>query len=224
MPALPPYIPAKDADFTGFMQNLATLITANPYTYGVTPADAANISAQNAAWVSVWNPLLSPSTKTAQAVAAKNVARVTVTAQVRTYCQAISNNPGVSVDSKIALRLNPKTSTPSPITPPTTNPVLSLQGQAPLLATFYMRDSSASTSVKAKPYGVTSCQVYGMASATPVTDRSTLPLIAQPTKSPFQLHFTDADVGKQFYLAARWIIRTGELGPWSSISSLTVTG
>ena len=50
MPALPPYIPAKDADFTGFMSNLATLITANPYTYGVTPTDAANISAQNAAW------------------------------------------------------------------------------------------------------------------------------------------------------------------------------
>jgi hypothetical protein len=224
MPALPPYIPAKDADFTSFLANFSTLISANPPAFGLLTSDAANIAAQNAAWAAAYGPITSPATKTAQAVSAKDVAKITVTAQIRTYAQNIANNPGVSVDNKIALGLNPKTSTPSPITPPTTNPILALQGQAPLRATLYYRDSAASPSVKAKPYGVTSCQVYGMASTTPITDRSLLPLVAQPTKAPFTLNFSDADVGKTFYCAARWIIRTGELGPWSSIFNFTVTG
>ena len=51
------------------------------------------------------------------------------------------------------------------------------------------RDSATSTSVKAKPYGVTQCQIFGMASATPVTDQGTLPMVVTPTKSPFVLNF-----------------------------------
>ena len=39
--------------------------------------------------------ITSPATKTVETVGAKNTARVTVTAQVRTYAQAIANNPGV---------------------------------------------------------------------------------------------------------------------------------
>ena len=50
------------------------------------------------------------------AVAVKDTTGVTVTVQIRTYAQAISNNPGVSSGNKIALGLNPKASTPQPIT------------------------------------------------------------------------------------------------------------
>ena len=74
-----------------------------------------------------------------------------------------------------------------------------------------------------KPYGVTQCQIFGMASATPVTDQSTLPMVATPTKSPFILNLNAADVGKQFYVAARWAIRSGQFGPWSPIIQFTVT-
>ncbi len=62
-----------------------------------------------------------------------------------------------------------------------------------------------------------------MASATPVTDQSTLPQIAAPTKSPFILNLSSADIGKTFYVAARWATRTGLVGPWSQIISFVVT-
>ena len=119
--------------------------------------------------------------------------------------------------------LNPKTSTPSPVTPPTTFPALTLQSQTPLQAVLRYRDSAASTSVKAKPYGVTQCQLFGMALATPVSDQSTLPMVATPTKSPFILNLNAADVGKQSYVAACWAIRSGQFGPWSPIIQFTVT-
>ena len=62
-----------------------------------------------------------------------------------------------------------------------------------------------------------------MASATPVTQQSALSMIATPTKSPFVLNLPSAAVGQQFYVAARWAIRTGEYGPWSPIINFTVT-
>ncbi len=222
MPALPPYLPTKEADFNNWLNNFSTLISANPPAFGLMTTDAATIAAQTAAWTAAYGPVTSPATKTAQAVQHKNTAKVSVSAQIRTYAQAIANNPGVSSANKIALGLNPKTSTPSPITPPTTNPLLTLQSAANLSAYLRYRDSAASVSVKAKPYGVTQCQVFGLVSATPVSDPATMPLIATPTKSPFVLHFTADQGGKQIYLAARWAIRTGQVGPWSPIISFTV--
>jgi hypothetical protein len=47
--------------------------------------------------------------------------------------------------------------------------VLTLQSAANLSAYLRYRDSAASVSVKAKPYGVTACQVFGMTSAAPIT-------------------------------------------------------
>ncbi len=122
MPALPPYIPAKEKDFNDFLNNFSTLISATPAAFGISTTDAATIAAQTAAWNSAYNPTLSPSTKTAQVVGAKNTAKIIVTAQTRTFAQAIANNPGVSTANKLALGLNPKTSTPGPITAPTTFP------------------------------------------------------------------------------------------------------
>ena len=81
---------------------------------------------------------------------------------------------------------------------------------------------SVEVSGKAKPYGVMQCQVFGMASATPVTDQTALPMVATPTKSPFMLNLPAATAGQQFYAAARWATRTGLTGPWSSIINFTV--
>jgi len=83
------------------------LITANPSAYGLTAAYATTIAVEVAAWFAVYAPP-SKATKTAEAVAAKNTARVTTTAVIRTYAQAISNNPGGSSVNKTALGLNPK--------------------------------------------------------------------------------------------------------------------
>ncbi len=117
MPSLAPYMPTREGDFTSWLANFSSLISASPSMYGLLTSDAATIAAQNAIWAAAYGPLTSNATKTPQAVQDKNIAKVGVTAQVRTYAQAIANNPGVTAGNKLALGLNPKTSTPSPITP-----------------------------------------------------------------------------------------------------------
>lgn len=222
MPAVGPYIPSKDSLMLNWAQNFSTLISAAPGTYGLVAADALNIAAAVSTFASAYALVTSPTTKTAAAVSAKNTAKVTMLATVRPYAQMVALNAGVASADKIALGLNPRTSTPSPVTAPTTAPVLSFQGAGNLSLIVRYRDSAASVSVKAKPFGVISCEIYGTASATVVTDPTTMLHLVSATKSPLTLTREPADAGKQLYLAARWKTRTGLYSPWSAIVNFTV--
>jgi hypothetical protein len=222
MAALAPYIPPRDTDFSAWLLNFSTLITASPSTYGLLSSDAVTIAALYASWLAAYTPVTSPSTRTAALVSAKNTVKVTVLSQVRVYAQQISLNPGVASGDKTALGVNPRTSTPSPVTPATTNPVLMIQYGGMLALAIRYRDSAASPSVKSKPYGSIACQVRYAVSTTPVTDVTLLTGLQVATKSPFIIQFAPADGGKQCYLAARWQTRTGGYSPWSPVINFTV--
>jgi hypothetical protein len=222
MPAVAPYIPTRDAAFSAWLANFSTLITASPASYGLTAADAVSIAAQNSAWSAAYAVVTSPNTKTPAAVATKNTARVNAQRVARVYAQQIAANAGVAVNSKIALGLNPRTSTPSPITAPASNPVLTVQYAGNLSLALRFRDSSASPSVKAKPYGVGHLEIRYAKSATPINDPALLTSSAIATKTPFVLSLDGGYGGAQVYMAARWMTRTGKASPWSPIISMTV--
>jgi hypothetical protein len=222
MPSVAPYIPNQQASFTEWLANFATLIAAAPATYGLTSGDAAVITGLNATWVAAYTPITSKTTKTAAAVSSKNSARVTVTSQVRVYSQQVANNPGVSSASKIALGLNPKTSSPGPISPPASTPILSVQFAGPSTLTMRYRDSAASVSVKSKPYGTASLQYFWILSATPITQPSATGTVGTATKSPFVVNFGALGANQQAYIWGRWLLKNGTFSPWSPIVSYTV--
>jgi len=224
MPALAPTIPPRDSDLLTWVQNFSTLITAAPATYGLLASDAVIIANAIAPFVTDMGLIGSPSTKTAAVVSQKNTDKINMLNIIRPYGQQISINPGVLSTDKIALGLNPRTSTPSPITPPLSNPTLSILSQNPGIVNFTYRDSVASPSVKAKPYGVTQLALYGLQSDTPIVDPAKLVLQASLTKSPSQFSFPSGYVaGKTWYFAGVWQIRTGGQSPWSPIISLIAT-
>jgi hypothetical protein len=222
MPSVAPYIPNTQAAFSNWLNNFSTLITASPSTYGLLTADAVVIAGLYSQWIAAYTPITSPSTKTAQAVSNKNTTRVTVTSQVRVYAQQISNNPGVAAADKIALGVSPKTSTPSPISPPASTPILSVQFAGPSTLTMRYRDSAASVSVKSKPYGVASLQYFWELSATPITQPSATGTVGTATKSPFVVNFGSLGANQQAYLWGRWLMKNGGFSPWSPIVSYTV--
>jgi hypothetical protein len=155
-------------------------------------------------------------------VQAKNIARVSMLATVRPVAQNISLNAGVAASDKIAIGVNARTSTPSPITVPTTYPILNLQAGASLQLYARYRDSAASPSVKSKPYGCQSVAISYLVSATPITDVSLLTQVKYTTKSPALIQFAPADGGKQCYLAGRYLMRNGQLSGFGPIVSFTV--
>lgn len=219
MPALPPYIPRRQADLDAWALNFSTLLTAAPATYGQTSGTAAAVASAYTAWHAAYLAVTSPSTKTANTVSAKNAAMVSLLATLRPVAQNVSLNPAVSSGSKISIGVNPRTSTPTPITPPTTYPIVTIQAGANLQLYVRYRDSAASPSVKSKPYGVQSVQLAYLVSATPITDHTLLTNVIALTKSPFLLTFA---AGGQCYLAARYLLKNGGYSGYGPIVSFTV--
>jgi hypothetical protein len=200
--------------------NFSALLTASPATYGLTSGDATAIAAQATALDAAWTLITSSATKTAATVSAFNTEKITAIALARPYAQAISLNAGVSSSAKTALGVNPRTSVPTPITAPTTNPVLTAQSASTAGIIVRYRDSTASPSVKSKPYGVIGTLIYAKASATVITDPTTLSFEGTQTKSPFTLSMP-ATAGMQIYIAARWVTKKGLIGPWSPVINYT---
>jgi hypothetical protein len=219
---MPSYIPPKDADLSAWILNFSTLITASPATYGVMAGDAVAIAAQNTAYQAAYSLAVNPSTRTPTTVQAKNIAKASALVVCRPYAQAIANNAGVTAANKIALGLNPRTNTPTPVTAPTTFPNLTIQSAGVQTHVLRYRDSAAAPSVKAKPAGVIALQLYATASATPITDPAALTFRGPQTKSPLQVAWDAGDVGKKAYYSARWQTRTGLFGPWSAVTSFTI--
>lgn len=217
-----PYIPPRDADLLAWAVNFSTLLTASPATYGLVAADATAVAAAEASFAAAYAVAVSPSTRTPTSVAAKDAARVNMLATVRPYAQRISKNAGVSTSNKIALGVNPGTNTPTPIVAPTSNPVLTIAAALSLQHVVRYRDVLVAPSVKAKPAGVIAIQLYAVASATVVTDPTVIPFIQINTKSPLLISWPSLDVGKQAYYTARWVTRTGLVGPWAPITNFTI--
>ena len=222
MPALPAYIPSRDANLDNWLTNFSTLLTAAPATYGQSAGTAVTVAAAVASWSAAYAVVTSPSTKTAAAVSAKNTERVNVLAVVRPVAVNISLNPAVTSADKTAIGVNPRTSSPSPVTPPTTYPILNVQAGAALQLYVRYRDSAASPSVKSKPYGVQSVVVSYVTSNTPITDVAALTRKLYATKSPALLQFGSEDGGLQCYLAAFYLLRNGRVSGFGPIVSFTV--
>jgi hypothetical protein len=202
--------------------NFATLITASPATYGLTSGDAAAINSVQSSFATAYSLVTSPMTKTPNTVQNKNTARIALLATVRPYAQTIGLNAGVSSGAKVALGINPRTSTPVPITAPTTYPALTISTALSLTHIIRYRDSIASPSVKSKPYGVTQMQLFATASGTPITDPNLLAFQQLATKSPLMQSWPSGSAGQRAYYAARWTTRKGLVGPWSPIVSFIV--
>lgn len=222
MPRSAPYVPGKQNDLVAWAVNFAGLITGSPSSYGLTAADAVNIQSAVDSFVSAMALVTSPSSRTPDAVSAKDTARVVMLAVVRPYAQNISLNAGVTSANKIALGVNPRTNTPSPISAPASNPVLTVQSAANLSIVLRYRDSAASPSVKSKPYGAAACEIGFAVSATPVTDPTALTSHLSATKSPLVVKFDPSAGGKQAYFAARWRTQAGLYSPWSPLVGFTV--
>lgn len=223
MAASAPYIPPKDADLNSWLANFSTLITAGPATYGLVAGDATNIATAVAAWAAAYALVTAPSTKTKDSVSAKDTQKVSVLGVVRPYAQQISNNAGVTSANKIALGLNPKTSTPTPIPSPATNPILSVTAAANYQIFIKFTDSGGGAA-KSKPAGVVGVEVWGLPSATPITDPTELQFKGTVTKNPFFVAFPSSLVGQRVYIAARYRTQKGLTGPWSPIISYIVAG
>ncbi len=120
MPTNQDYIPQKLADFALWLDNFSTLITAGPTTYGLIAGDATAIAAFNTSFQTAYAISNTPATRTSGAIANTTAARIISTSGVRPYAIRISQNASVDPADKVAVGVTVRSTTITPVPPPTT--------------------------------------------------------------------------------------------------------
>lgn len=216
--ATTPYIPNPDSQFDSWLANFASVLAGSPGTYFLTAGDAAAVTAAQASWATAY-AASQGATRGPATISAKDTARVTATQIVRPYAVGISLNPGIANSDKVAIGVTVRSTVPTPVPAPTTQPDVLLESAAPGVANLRFRDHST-PSQKSKPFGVLAMQVWVNFGTVPATDPSQCKFVQNVTKTPFQLD-TTGNAGKVCTVFGRWATRSGpagvaQTGPWST--------
>lgn len=114
---------------------------------------------------------------------------------------------------------------PSPIGPPTTAPIRSIERGNRLQQTLRFVDSATPTR-KATPAGALGVEICNEVGTTPPSgegERSgDLRFVAIDISAPYMMNFQSSDCGMVNYVWIRWVIPTGERGPWSEQALATI--
>lgn len=215
------YIPDTDAGYDAWLLNFSTKLTASPTTYGLVTGDATAVAAQYTAWHAAFLAATTPATRTPVTVATKDTQRAATLLIVRPYAVTVSRNSAVSDANKIALGVNPNSSIPTPVPPPSAIPVLNLDSSVPGVQTLRYTNPSSPTS-RAKPEGAIALQLFRSTATTLPTDPLAGGYLGAYTKIPLTVENSPGDKGKTARYWARWQNRKGEVGPWSDPLDVTL--
>jgi hypothetical protein len=213
-----PYIPSKQAQLVTFAENFASVIAANPSTYGLQPADAATISSYVTNFTTAYaqSSKQSPSTRTPAAITQTNNAQAAMLQVVRTYAQQIRNNQGVTSEAKQAAGITVPSQSKTPIPVPATAPAIQITGSTPLTFTMTIANPQSPASARAKAVGARSYAIfYSLAAGTtsppgppPIPSTPSTNVLAIGTKTPFPVSFPAGSSGMWATLWAAWTGRT----------------
>lgn len=216
-------IPASDANFDTFQTTAIAVINANPAGYGLVLGDTTDALAAQAAWV-VDYPASDAAKSAAQAaVALKDTTRATFDAALRTLFAKIyaAGVAGPTELEAAGLPVRDTVRTPPPV--PSTRPVMILDTSERFRHTVSFADEGTPTK-KAKPKGVSGCELRRFVGATAPVDPDEFTFTAIDTRTPQIWEFDPSDGGQMGHWIARWINTRGETGPWSDVVSATVPG
>lgn len=215
------FIPSRDAELQAWLLNFKTLIAANPTNYGLVAGDATVITNSYVAWNAAYVAATNPATRTHVTIAAKDAQKILTVDVVRTYSTTIRANGAVSDSFKLGLGLHIHDTIPTPIPPPSTYPILAINGAGPAQQDLRAADQLTPTR-RAKPHGTAGLLVFRAIGTAIATDPDSAPFLGFVTKAEFHSSFSSADDGKIATYFARWTNAKGEVGPWSSPVSMRI--
>lgn len=214
------YIPGPDASFQAWQSNFVTYANANLAALGLTAADMTPITAAQTTWATAFPAHVAAVNAAKAAKQTKDEARAAYIAVIRPLVRRLQASAQVTDAEKAALGIT-VAATPSPIGPPTTAPICTIECGNRLQQTLRFVDSATPTR-KAKPAGVLGVEIWNKVGTTPPSGEGDLRFVAVDTSAPYVMNFDAADGGKTNYVWMRWVSPTGERGPWSEQAQATI--
>lgn len=217
------YVPKREAELRDYAANFAALTSAAPASYALTAGDAAQISQVVQDFVTSYELLQSPHTRTSPNVAAKDGAKATLISVLRGYAMQIKANRAVEDSAKVALKLKAQDAVRTRGTAPVTFPMLKIASATPRCHRLCWNDSETPES-RAKPARVQGLVLYCTVGTTPPEEALSGRFKALITRQPYRMEFSQGDIGKTAYYWARWQTPTGLMSKWSQMVSMGITG
>jgi hypothetical protein len=214
------YIPGPDGSFQAWQANFVTYANANLAALGLVAADMTPITTAQTNWNSAFPAHVAAVNAAKAAKQAKDEARAAYVGAIRPLVRRLQASTVVSDAERAALGIT-VAQTPTPIGPPTTAPIASIECGNRLQQTIRFVDSATPTK-KAKPAGVMGVEIWNKVGTTPPANESELRFVAVDTNAPYVMNFDSNDGGKTNYVWLRWVSPTGERGPWSEQAQATI--
>jgi hypothetical protein len=215
------YLPTRDEALDPWLLNFQTLIAASPTSYGLVTSDATAITAAYTSWHSAYLAATNPTTRTHATVSTKNTQKSNVIGVVRGYAATIRPNRAVSDALKIGLGLHVRDTSPTPVPPPSTVPVLAITQMRQGLQEVRVTDELTPNS-RARAAGSAGMLLFRVVGAAPVNDPAQAQFLAFTGKTDFTCTYASSDNGKTATYFARWTNAKGEMGPWSQAMPVSI--
>ena len=218
-----PYMPTTDAALDAFAINMDTLITATPTAYGLVAGQATTFDTASDDFTAKLATATNPSTRTSVTVAAKNVSRAALKALIQNYMAIIQGYPSITNGLLAGLGFTVRQTVPTPIGPPTSAPVVTIQSSSSYALNGRFSDENT-PDLRARPFGAIGAQIYTKVGGTAPTGPEQCTFKQFQTRQPMALQFTGPDAGETCWVFARWQNRRGEAGPWSAVAQFVIAG
>ena len=216
------YIPHPDGDFDAWQDNFITYASANAAALGLDPLiDIAPLTAAQTTWTTDRAANTAAQAAAESARQAKDAARGGLEGVIRPLVARLQASPQVDDAERQALGITVRDIIPTPVEPPTTRPVVSVDTSERLRHTIGFADEATPTR-KAKPAGVRGAQIWVKIGDPAPVDPSELTFLATDTRTPYVADFDGADANKVAHYMLRWESTRGEPGPWSETASATI--
>ena len=219
------FIPQADAAFDTWQANFMTVVGGNPTAYGLIASDLVPATALQGTWATAYPAHITEQAAAQAARQTKDNARTAYEPLIRVLVRRIQAQPPAIVTDaeRAAAGLTVPDSNPTPVGAPTTAPVGTIDTAQRLQHTVHFRDATTPNS-KAKPAGVSGCEIWMKIGTPPPVDPRDLSFVTLDTRTPHVVHFDGADAGKVVTYWLRWVSTRNERGPWSAAVAATVPG
>lgn len=216
------YIPSSDGEFDAWQANFITYASANAVALGLDPiVDILPLTTAQTTWTA---DRAAHTTAQAAAVSAregKDGARDGLEGVVRTLVARLQASSEVDDTERQALGITVRDPVRTPVGPPTTRPVVSIDSSQRMQHTIAFVDEATPTR-RAKPDGVRGAQIWVKIGDPAPVDPSELTYLGTDTRTPYLTTFDGADANKVAHYMLRWESTRAEVGPWSETASATV--
>ena len=219
---MPDYIPSADGEFDAWQSNFVTYATANAAALGLDPlVDIPPLAAAQGVWSTDYAANTAAQAAAQAARQAKVAARDSYESVIRPLVGVLQASADVDDGERAALGITVPDTKPTPVGPPTSRPVVTVDTAQRLQHTIAFGDELTPTS-RAKPDGVRGAQIWVKIGDPPPVDPNELTFLATDTRTPYVANFDGADGNKVAHYMLRWESTRGETGPWSETASATI--